>query len=195
MCVATLQTHIPDADTAVLFIQYQFGDEKEEAIMKVLELMTPAVIAVGPTTPLREVLQTLLRHHLNDVLVTDGHQRLLGIVTYSDLSRKLLPSQKELAEHEEYIRTPESMEDRVEEIASLGVEQIMTKDVVTVSPDLEVLMAGATMTAHHVKQVPVVRDHKVVGIISHTDIGWGMMMQYPECMRSRNPKHAQLANY
>jgi CBS domain-containing protein len=169
--------------------------ENEEAIMKVLDLMTPAVIAVGPTAPLREVLQIMLRRHLNDVLVMDGQRRLLGIVTYSDLSLRLLPSQKELAEHEEYIRTPKSMEDRVEEIASLSVDQVMTKEVVTVSPDLEILMAGATMTAHHVKQVPVVRDHKVVGIISHTDIGWGMMMQYPECMRSRNLERAQLVDF
>jgi len=163
--------------------------------MKVFDLMTPALIAVAPTTPLREVLQIMLRHHLNDVLVTDVDQRLLGIVTYSDLSRKLLPSQQELAEHEEYMRMPESMEERVEEIASLRVDQIMTKDVVTVSPDFEVLMAGATMTAHHVKQLPVVRDHKVVGIISHTDIGWGMMMQYPECMRSQDQEHTDLVKH
>ena len=38
-------------------------------------------------------------------------------------------------------------------------------------------------------------DRKVVGIISHTDVGWGLMMQYPECMRSRDPEHTQLANY
>ena len=55
----------------------------------------------------------------------------------------------------------------------------MTKNVITVSPDLEALKAGATMTARRVKQLPVVRNHKVIGIISHTDIGWGLMMQYP----------------
>jgi len=46
-----------------------------------------------------------------------------------------------------------------------------------VSPNTEVLKAGAIMTAHHVKQLPVLRKDKVVGIISHTDIGWGLMMQ------------------
>jgi len=158
---------------------------KEEAIMRVLDLMTPAVIAVGPTTQLRETLQLMLRRQLNNVLVIDNQQRLLGIVTYSDLSRKLLPSVKELAEHEEYLETPESMEDRVEEIAALRVDQIMTKDVITVSPDIEVLKAGATMTAHRIKQAPVVRDHKVVGIISHTDIGWGLMLQYAAFMKAQ----------
>jgi CBS domain-containing protein len=63
------------------------------------------------------------------------------------------------------------------------VDEIMTRNVITVSPDLEALKAGAIMTARHVKQLPVVQNHKVTGIISHTDIGWGLMMQYADCMK------------
>jgi CBS domain-containing protein len=59
----------------------------------------------------------------------------------------------------------------------------MTREVITASPDLEALQAGATMTARRIKQLPVVQDDKVVGIISHQDIGWGLMMQYAECMK------------
>jgi len=151
--------------------------------MKVLELMGPKVVTVGPQSPLREILQLMLRYYLNDVLVVDGDQRLAGIVTYSDLCRKLLPTESELMEHEEYLTSPELMEDRVSDIASIPVDEIMTRSVITVSPDLEALRAGATMLAHRVKQLPVVRDDKVIGIVSHTDIGWGLMMQYAECMK------------
>ena len=151
--------------------------------MKVLELMNPKVITVGPKTPLREILQLMLRFHLNGVVVVDSDQRLAGIVTYSDLSRKLLPTQKELMEHEEYVTTPQLMEDRFRDIACVPVGEIMTRKVIAVPPDLEALKAGATMTAHRVKQLPVVQDHKIMGIISHTDIGWGLMMQYAECMK------------
>jgi CBS domain-containing protein len=150
--------------------------------MKVLELMNPKVITVGPKTPLREILQLMLRYHLNGIVVVDSEQKLAGIVTYSDLSRKLLPTQKELMEHEEYLTTPELMEDRFRDIAGVPVDEVMTKNPITVSPDLEALKAGATMIAHRVKQLPVIRNHKVLGIISHTDIGWGLMMQYADCM-------------
>ena len=150
--------------------------------MKVHELMNPRAVTVGPKTPLREILRLMLRYHLNDILIVDSKERLAGIVTYSDLSRRLLPSQKELMEHQEYITTPRLIEDRFRDITSTPVDEIMTKKVISVSPDLEALKAGATMTAHRLKQLPVVRDHKVVGIISQTDIGWGLMMQYAECM-------------
>ena len=148
--------------------------------MKVLDLMNPKVITVGPKTPLREILQLMLRYHLNNILVVESEQRLTGIVTYSDISRKLLPTQKELMEHEEYLTTPQLMEDRFRDIASVPVGEIMTRNVITVSPDLEALKAGATMTARRVKQLPVVQNHKVVGVISHTDIGWGLICKCAE---------------
>ncbi len=151
--------------------------------MKVLELMNPKVVTVGLKTPLREVLQLMLRYHLNNIVVVDGEERLAGIITYSDLSRKLLPTQKELMEHEEYVSDPQSMEDRFEDFVSVPVEEIMTRKVITVSPDVEGVHAGATMTARRIKQLPVVLDHKIVGVISHQDIGWGLMMQYAECMK------------
>jgi CBS domain-containing protein len=151
--------------------------------MKVSELMNPRVVTVGPETPLHKVMQLMLQRHLNDIVVVDSEQRLAGIVTYSDLSRKLLPTQKDLMEHEEYLRTPALMADRFRDITGVAVEEIMTRDVLTVTPEVDALKAGATMTARRVKQLPVVQDEKVIGIISHTDIGWGLMMRYAEDMR------------
>ena len=151
--------------------------------MKVLELMNPRAVTVGPKTPLHEILKLMLRHHLNDVVVVDSEQRPIGMVTYSDLARKVLPSQAELMEHQEYVVDGSLMEDRVRDITHITVDAIMTRDVISVSPDLEALKAGATMTANRVKQLPVVQDHKVVGIISHTDISWGVMLRYSDCMR------------
>jgi len=156
--------------------------------MRVRDLMTPELIAVGPTTPVGEVLQLMLRRHLNNVVILDSHRKLLGIVTYSDLSRRLLPSYRELTEHEEYLEVPELLEDRVEEVARLRVDQVMTKDLITVAPDERLLKAGAMMTANHIKQVPVVQEHKLLGILSYTDIGWGMMMEHPESMRNCGSK-------
>ena len=71
--------------------------------MKVLDLMNPKVISVGPKTPLREILQLMLRYHLNNILVVDSEQRLAGIVTYSDISRKLLPTEEDEKALAEYL--------------------------------------------------------------------------------------------
>ena len=95
--------------------------------------MNPKVITVGPKTPLREVLQLMLRYRLNGILVVDSEQKLEGVVTYSDLSRKLLPTQKELMEHEEYLTTPQLMEDRFRDIVNVPVDAIAVQCVLATS--------------------------------------------------------------
>ena len=151
--------------------------------MKVAELMSPSIVSVELKTPIRHALQLMLRFHLNNVLVVDDKHDLAGIVTYSDLIRSLLPSETELMEHQEYLCSPETMEDRFPDWARIPVEQIMTERVITVSPDLEVLKAGAIMSANHVKQLPVVRKRELIGIISYPDIGWGLITHnsQPSC--------------
>ena len=169
----------------VLALTLAFGGRTRHSpvFMKVLELMNPKVVTVGLKTPLREVLKLMLRYHLNNVLVVDAGERLEGIVTYSDLSRKLLPTQRELMEHEEYLANPQSMEDRFRDIVNVPVDEVMTRNVISVPPDLEALQAGATMTARRIKELPVVQNGKVIGTFSHTDLGWGLMMQYADCMK------------
>jgi hypothetical protein len=78
--------------------------------MRVCDLMNPRVVTIPPKAPLREALQLMLRFHLNDVLIVDSELRLIGIVTYSDLNRRLLPTEEELMEHEEYLESPESLQ-------------------------------------------------------------------------------------
>jgi CBS domain-containing protein len=67
--------------------------------MKVADVMNRRILKVGPKTPLREILQLLLRSNLNDILIVNNRDKLQGIVTQGDLSRKLLPGEQELAEH------------------------------------------------------------------------------------------------
>ena len=152
--------------------------------MKVAEVMNRRILKVGPRTTLREILRLLLRSHLNDILVVNNKDKLLGIVTHGDLCRRLLPSEKEFMEHEEYIANPEIMEERFIDILSLPVEGTMTKNVITVPPDMNAIKAGVIMLGHKVNQLPVVEAQKIVGIISYNDIGWGLMMKYGASMKS-----------
>ncbi|MGA2262946.1 MAG: CBS domain-containing protein [Acidobacteriota bacterium] len=101
--------------------------------MKVREVMNRRILKVGPETPLRQILPLLLRAHLNDLVVVDNKDKLLGIVTYGDLSRRLLPTEQELVDHEEYLTNPELMEDRFEDILNVSVDEVMTKRIITIS--------------------------------------------------------------
>jgi len=145
--------------------------------MKVSEIMNRRPVTVEPETMLRDVVQIMLRFHLNDVLVVDD-QKLLGIVTYKDIFRKLLPDDSEVTQHATRWTDPEAIEDRLLAVARMPAREIMTTHLYTVDPQSTAIRAGSTMNVRRVKQLPVIDHGQLVGIVSYTDITWGLMVKY-----------------
>lgn len=150
-------------------------------MMKVRDWMTRGFVGVPSDFRVVDALTTMLRFHLNGLPVVDDQQRLLGIVTLSDVRRRLLPRQQDLVDHEYYLHRPELIEERLQEVAELPVADVMTRQVITVDPEDPVLAAGALMSARRVRQIPVVEKGKVVGLITPHDIAWGFLA----CARRR----------
>lgn len=146
--------------------------------MKVSDLMSRHVLSVSPDTRLRTVQLLMLRYHLNDLLVTEDKKTLVGIVTYKDLFRKFLPSYEEVMEDSTYWTNPDALEERMIGFLNRPVSEVMTTKVYTVSPDLQPVKAAALMNAHRVKQLPVVENDRLLGIISYSDISWGVMLRF-----------------
>ncbi len=55
------------------------------AHQSVTELMSESVVSVGPDAPLFEVASRMLREHVHRLPVVDGNDRLLGIVSMTDI--------------------------------------------------------------------------------------------------------------
>ena len=145
--------------------------------MKVEEIMNRHPVTVTPDATLRDIAQIMLRFHLNDVLVTDG-DTLLGIITYKDVFRKILPDYGDVTEHATRWTDPEAIEDRLLMVARLPAREIMTSRLYTVSPEASAIHAGSLMNVRQVKQLPVVDHGRLIGIVSYTDITWGLMERY-----------------
>lgn len=143
--------------------------------MQVRDWMSEAVIAVKPTTRVGKLLLEILHHGVNGVPVVDDAGGLLGVVTLSDVRRRMLPSQGELAEHEDYLHQPHLMEERFGDLLEVPVEEVMSRTVVTVDPTENIVKAGALMNARRVKQLPVVENGRVVGVLRPRDIVWGLL--------------------
>jgi acetoin utilization protein AcuB len=145
--------------------------------MKVAEIMNRRPVTVPPHTPVLDVVRLMLQFHLNDVLVVDDSNKLVGIVTYKDIFRRMLPGYGEAMEDSTWWN-PESMEDRLVDIAKIPVEEAMSDDVHTAAPDTYVIQAGSLMNVRKVKQLPVVKDRVLVGVVSYSDIVWGLITKY-----------------
>ncbi|NOX66427.1 MAG: CBS domain-containing protein [Chlorobi bacterium] len=146
--------------------------------MIVKNFMRTNYVSVSLDTPIKRVNQFLHQFNIKYVLVTEKEDELIGIITYTDLFRHLLPSYVEFLTHaDENIFFPENIEERTLDLINKPVKEIMTKEPETVKPELPLIEAGALMLATKVKQLPVVEGNKLVGVISYTDITWGLMIK------------------
>ena len=56
------------------------------------------------------------------------------------------------------------------------VKEIMTTDVITITPDVDVVCAFEKLMKHKISSLPVVEDDKVIGIITATDVGHNLIL-------------------
>jgi len=120
-----------------------------ESGLRVLDAMTLKPVVAHPSTTIRDVAAVMDRYGVGSVLIQNG-QELLGIVTESDFVRKAILEGHDMA------KTP--------------VHRIMTKDLMTVSPGMDIFDALLLMKDAGVRHLPVVDENRLVGFITLKDI-------------------------
>lgn len=120
-----------------------------ESGLRVLDAMTVRPVTAQPSTSIRDVAAIMEKYNIGSVLIKAGTD-LLGIVTERDYVRRAI------LEGHDINKTP--------------VHMIMTKDMVTVSPGMDVFDALLLMKDANVRHLPVIDDGKLVGFLTVKDI-------------------------
>jgi len=115
---------------------------------QVKDAMTRRVISIQPKATLEEAIRLLLKHNISGAPVIDENGRLCGVITQYQLL--------------EVLYEPTVKHSRVEEC--------MTRAVITI--DEEALLGTATnfFVLHRIRRIPVIRDGKVIGVLSRQDL-------------------------
>lgn len=117
-------------------------------MLRANQVMTRAVAAVTPQTPVSQVATMMRDLNIGDILVLqDG--KLRGIVTDRDLTINVLTNGAN---------------------ADAPIERYMTTEVVTGSPDWSLEKIAGVMGKHQVRRLPIVQEDTVVGIVSLGDV-------------------------
>ncbi len=111
--------------------------------MLVIERMTTQPVTVGKDTTVAQALAVIEERKLRHLPVVDKEGALVGIVSEKDLLR---------AENDD------------------PVKGVMTRDVITVTEYTAIEEAARIMADHKISSLPVMRDGRLVGIITETDL-------------------------
>lgn len=140
--------------------------------MRVRDVMTTPAITVSPETPFPELVDRLLSHGVTGLPVVDASGVMVGIVTEADLvpkeaygghKRRLIQVLADLVAGGE---TRWAIKARGRTAAD-----VMTRDVTTVGPDVQIRVAARRLVEAGVKRMPVVDEAgHVLGVVSRRDM-------------------------
>lgn len=148
--------------------------------MRVRDIMTSKVLAVGPGHSVRHAAQIMLDHGVGGLPVIDDEQHLVGILTAGDLLRRSEFGMEIVRAAETGSASAEQRARAFVKSHSWKVEHVMTSEVDTVDEDTPVGRIAALMDQHRVKRLPVMRGNKLVGIVSRTDLLRAFMAAGPD---------------
>ena len=145
------------------------------ASLKVSNIMSKNVITVSPQDSLLEVQSVLFNNSISRVVVAYNKEPV-GIITYSDFVPAKAFDQREFPnfyEKEEISQTPWLNEvniNRFSHMLSFSASDIMTKNPFVAYPDDVVYTVAILMIRNRISGIPVVRNKKLVGIVTKSDI-------------------------
>lgn len=134
--------------------------------MKVKDLMTSKVTTVGIGASLKEAARRMIEAGVSGLVVTDEEGALRGVITEADFVKA--ESGRRVRKRARLLRWLDSSNEFSSTERLVG--DLMTADVITLSPDADHAEAARVMTREGIKRIPIVDDGRLVGILSRSDI-------------------------
>ncbi len=137
--------------------------------MTVEDIMTRRVITVRPETSVREAARLMFTNHVSGLPVVDADERVVGIISDGDLIlRQRRP--KVTPWWRLFFENADDLARRYQKIVGLTVGDVMTRPALVISPAFGIETAAAILDNRKIRRLPVVRDGRLVGIVSRGDL-------------------------
>jgi CBS domain-containing protein len=144
----------------------------------VREYMSQPVVIIGPQAKVTEAHQLMLAKHIRRVPVVD-QEKLVGILTLLDASEAKPPGANTLGPTALHVS-----------ISLMKVDDVMTHNPVTISPDATILDAARLMARHKISGLPVIEHSRVIGILTESDAFRAIVRAADEEARATPLAHA-----
>jgi CBS domain-containing protein len=121
-----------------------------ETVRQLLAAKGRKVFSIGPDDMVIDALKAMAEHDVGALVVVDAGGRLAGIISERDYARKVILLGKSSG--------------------NVPVREIMTSDVVTITPERTVEECMSLVTSRRIRHLPVVEGDTLVGLVSIGDL-------------------------
>ena len=112
------------------------------------------------------------------LMVTDKDDHLVGMLSMYDILLFIQPKHVHIWGEMEDIDPSQLYDERLEGVKSILVSDIMTTEVVTITPDTHLVVIADIMIKKHIRRLPVVDGHEIVGIVYVSDVFQHLMKNF-----------------
>jgi CBS domain-containing protein len=145
--------------------------------MLVREVMSTGVLMAFPTDSVRTVVIKMLSRHCGAIPVIDQQENLIGLVALRDVILPLFPNFGDYIHDNVHSRDFSEMEEGYPEVLKKKVEEVMSRNPLTVSPSTPILEAASYMGVKNFRRIPVAENGKLKGMVSIGDINRGLFFE------------------
>ena len=144
--------------------------------IKVSKIMKSKVITASPSDPILHVESLLLKYGISRIIIK-RNQKPVGIITFRDFVPAKIPQwiaesadPKEVQEYKFKKGLEEKHSNQMSYLFPFHATDIMATNPITIEADKDVKFAIIKMIKYNISGIPVVRNEKLVGIITKSDI-------------------------
>ena len=149
--------------------------------MRAADVMTNEVITVGEDASVQEAAKLLAEHGISAVPVVDRDKRVVGMVSEGDLlHRAETGTERRRAWWLEMVASTNQLAGEYVKSHSGSVKDVMKRDVISVTEETTVADIAILLETNRIKRVPVLRDDRLVGIVSRANLVRALAMTIKE---------------
>lgn len=149
--------------------------------MRAIDVMTGQVITVRENATVSEVARLLAKHAISAVPVVNGANRVIGMVSEGDLlHRAETGTERHRAWWLDMLASTDQLARDYIKSHAETVRDVMTCDVISVTDTTPVADIAVLLETRGIKRVPVLRDGKLIGIVSRANLIQALAMTVTE---------------
>jgi CBS domain-containing protein len=139
--------------------------------MRAIDVMVRDVVTVHPDTDIADAIKLLAEHDVSALPVLDKEGSLVGVLSEADLiHRAEIGTEKHRPWWLEAVTGASTLAEEFAKSHGKKVGEVMTEGVISVSEETPLSEIAALFERKRIKRVPVVKDRKLVGIISRSNL-------------------------
>ncbi|BAO91472.1 CBS domain-containing protein [Caballeronia cordobensis] len=150
--------------------------------MRACDIMTTSIITASPDMTVRHAAGTMVFAGISGMPVVDESGKLLGMITEGDLMHRaeIGTGVKHRAWWLDMVASTSELASQYVKEHAKTVKDLMTTDITTVTETCPVGEIAELLERRRIKRVPVMRDGKVVGIVSRSNLIRALVTMAPE---------------